>query len=139
MNGNQDGSRGIRPGGRGLLKAGLAAAVVAGAGGWRSAPAHRAHPARLGHPGRLRKPGSLPYPDLPAGTGTIPEIERIVVLVMENHSYDNKLGMLRRRGADGFRLGPDGLPPPTRTPTATSSTHSRCRRPARTTRPARAG
>ena len=30
--------------------------------------------------------------------------------MMENHSYDNKLGMLRRRGADGFRLGRDGLP-----------------------------
>jgi phospholipase C len=30
--------------------------------------------------------------------------------MMENHSYDNRLGMLRRRGADGFRLGRDGLP-----------------------------
>ena len=30
--------------------------------------------------------------------------------MMENHSYDNKLGMLRRPGADGFRLGRDGLP-----------------------------
>jgi phospholipase C len=30
--------------------------------------------------------------------------------MMENHSYDNKFGLLRRPGADGFRLGPDGLP-----------------------------
>jgi phospholipase C len=30
--------------------------------------------------------------------------------MMENHSYDNKLGMLRRRGADGFALGHDGRP-----------------------------
>ena len=29
---------------------------------------------------------------------------------MENHSYDNKLGMLRRPDADGFRIGRDGLP-----------------------------
>ncbi|HLG92017.1 MAG TPA: alkaline phosphatase family protein, partial [Acidimicrobiales bacterium] len=28
--------------------------------------------------------------------------------MMENHSYDNWLGMLRR--GDGFRLGPDGRP-----------------------------
>src|SRR5262250_3188941 len=41
-----------------------------------------------------RQPGSRPYPDLPAGTDTIPKIEHIVVLMMENHSYDNKLGML---------------------------------------------
>jgi phospholipase C len=93
-----------RPGGpsrRGLLKAGLAAGAVAGTGAWRSAPGG-------GRP--LRQPGSLPYPRLPAGTDTIPKIEHIVVLMMENHSYDNKLGMLRRRGADGFRLGRDGLP-----------------------------
>jgi phospholipase C len=29
--------------------------------------------------------------------------------MMENHSYDNRLGMLRRPGANGFRLGRDGL------------------------------
>jgi phospholipase C len=46
----------------------------------------------------------LPYPALPAGTDTIPQIEHIVVLMMENHSYDNRLGMLRRPGANGFRL-----------------------------------
>ena len=57
-----------------------------------------------------RQPGSLPYPDLPAGTDTIPKIKHIVVLMMENHSYDNKLGMLARPGADGFQLGPDGQP-----------------------------
>src|SRR6266702_4294461 len=91
------------PSRRGLLKAGLAAGAVAGAGGWRAAPG--------GHPRhRLRKPNSLPYPHLPPGTDTIPQIEHIVVLMMENHSYDNRLGMLNRHGADGFRLGHDGLP-----------------------------
>ena len=63
----------------------------------------------------LRQPGSLPDPSLPMGTDTMPEIEHVVVLMLENHSYDNFLGMLgrgpgeRRRG-DGFRLAPDGLP-----------------------------
>ncbi len=52
----------------------------------------------------------LPGPRLPAGTDTIPQIEHIVVLMMENHSYDNHLGMLGRPGADGFQLGPGGLP-----------------------------
>jgi phospholipase C len=58
----------------------------------------------------LREPGSLPHPHLPSGTDTLPQIKHIVVLVMENHSYDNHLGMLRRNGADGFELGPDGKP-----------------------------
>jgi phospholipase C len=58
----------------------------------------------------LRQPGSLPYPHLAAGTDTIPQVEHIVVLMMENHSYDNKLGMLGRTGADGFTLGAGGLP-----------------------------
>jgi phospholipase C len=40
----------------------------------------------------------------------IPQIKHIVVLMMENHSYDNHLGMLRRAGADGFTLGNDGKP-----------------------------
>ena len=92
------------PSRRGLLKAGLAAGAVAGTGAWGSAPGGAAH-----FP-RLRQPGSLPYPRLPMGTDTIPQIEHIVILMMENHSYDNRLGMLRRPGADGFRLGRDGLP-----------------------------
>jgi phospholipase C len=58
----------------------------------------------------LRQPGPLPYPELPAGTDTMPQIEHIVVVMMENHSYDNRLGMLRRPGARGFHLGRDGKP-----------------------------
>jgi phospholipase C len=74
---------------------------VAGTGAWRAAPGR-------GRP--LRRPGSLPFPDLPAGTDTIPQIEHIVALMMENHSYDNRIGMLFRPGADGFRIGRNGLP-----------------------------
>jgi phospholipase C len=93
---------------RGILKAGLiagAAGAVGGTGAWRWPGGSGG-----GWPRRHREPGSLPYPHLPAGTDTIPQIEHIVVLMMENHSYDNKLGMLRRPGTDGFRLGFNGQP-----------------------------
>jgi phospholipase C len=56
----------------------------------------------------LRSAGSLPYPDLSPGTVQFPEIEHFVVVMMENHSFDNILG-LNGRG-DGFTLGPNGLP-----------------------------
>ena len=53
--------------------------------------------------------GSRPRPDRPAGTDLLPQIKHIVVLMMENHSYDNYLGMLQGRG-EGFPLAPDGQP-----------------------------
>ncbi|HUA96394.1 MAG TPA: alkaline phosphatase family protein, partial [Acidimicrobiales bacterium] len=56
----------------------------------------------------LRQPGSLPNPGAAAGTDQIPQIEHIVVVMMENHSFDNMLGMLGR--GDGLSLGPDGRP-----------------------------
>jgi phospholipase C len=64
----------------------------------------------------LRTPGSLPFPRLPPGTDTMPEIEHIVVCMLENHSYDNFFGMLGRapgqvtRG-DGFVID-DPTPTP---------------------------
>jgi phospholipase C len=92
---------------RNLLRAGLVGAAAAGVGGWSPGSARAVSP---GGNGQLRAPGSLPYPRLPEGTDTIPQIEHVVVLMMENHSYDNHLGMLRRPGADGFRLGRNGQP-----------------------------
>jgi len=56
----------------------------------------------------LRPPDSRPRPDQPIGTPSMPEIENVVVLMMENHSFDNILGMLpwqvrsRRGKVDGF-------------------------------------
>src|SRR5438067_622022 len=88
---------------RGLLKAGLAAGAIAGTGAWRSAGG-------LAAGARLRQPGERPFPHLPVGTDSIPQIKHIVVLMMENHSYDNHLGMLGRPGADGFKLGSNGKP-----------------------------
>ncbi len=100
------------PGGptrRRLLTAGLAAGAVVGAGAWRSAGAAPAGSAQRAAR-TLRQPGSRPHPGLAAGTDTIPQIKHIVVLMMENHSYDNHLGMLGRAGADGFTLGSNGKP-----------------------------
>jgi len=66
-----------------------------------------------------RLPGSLPFPDRPPGTlnpDLTPElanIDHIIVVMMENHSFDNYLGMLpstRQRPVDGFTLGAGGLP-----------------------------
>jgi phospholipase C len=54
-------------------------------------------------------PGERPRPDLPAGSDLIPKIRHIVVLMMENHSYDNYLGTLAARG-DGLPKAPDGSP-----------------------------
>jgi phospholipase C len=43
------------------------------------------------------------------GTDSLPQIKHIVVLMMENHSYDAYFGMLEGRG-DGFKLASDGKP-----------------------------
>ncbi len=77
-------------------------------------PAGRAALALARPTRRLREPDSLPDPTRPAGvpTDALP-FDHIVVVMMENHSFDNYLGMLPRRGqrrADGFRFGHDGLP-----------------------------
>jgi phospholipase C len=93
---------------RGFLRAGAGAAVLGALspalGRWWT-PAGAA---------ALRQPDSLPDPSRPAGTpdGRIP-IDHVVILMMENHSFDNYLGMLPHRGqplADGFRVLPDGRP-----------------------------
>ena len=52
--------------------------------------------------------GSLPYPKRAVGSDQVPEIEHFVVVMMENHSFDNILGLIGR--GDGFILGPNGQP-----------------------------
>ena len=65
-------------------------------------PAARPAEARAALP-----PGSLPNPSLPEGTDTLPQIEHIIILMMENHSFDNYFGMLSPHV--GFRLR-NGVP-----------------------------
>jgi phospholipase C len=50
-----------------------------------------------------------PDPGVRTGTDRLPQIEHIVILMMENHSYDNYLGMMTDRG-DGFELDETGRP-----------------------------
>jgi phospholipase C len=52
--------------------------------------------------------GERPDTTQPESTDCLPEIAHIVVLMMENHSYDNYLGTLDR--GEGLPLGPDGRP-----------------------------
>jgi phospholipase C len=86
---------------RTLLRGAAGGAAVLAAG---SLPAW-ARPVRKAH--FLRQPNSLPFPHLPAGTSSMPQIKNIVVLMMENHSFDNLLGMVPyqvrgRRRVDGL-------------------------------------
>jgi phospholipase C len=54
------------------------------------------------------QPGERPDPTRPAGTDLLPQIKHIVVLMMENHSFDNYLGTLGR--GEGLPVGDDGTP-----------------------------
>ena len=68
--------------------------AAAGAGGALAAsslPAWARVPARR-H--ALRHPDSRPFPHLPAGTPSLHQIKHIVVLMMENQSFDGLLGMV---------------------------------------------
>jgi len=65
-------------------------------------------------PSIRRAPGSLPYPNLPAGTpnDAFP-FDHVVIVMQENHSFDNYFGMLPVRGqplADGFTFDHNGRP-----------------------------
>ena len=75
---------------RSLLAAGLgtaSAAAAVSALGPLGATAARA--------ATLRGPGAMPYPSLPVGqyTGAFP-FDHMVLVMQENHSFDNYLGML---------------------------------------------
>ncbi|HET6915287.1 MAG TPA: alkaline phosphatase family protein [Acidimicrobiales bacterium] len=89
---------------RSLLRGGLAAAAsgLLAPFGFEALEAG----ARAAGGSALRGPNSLPYPSLPAGkyTGAF-YFDHIVIVMQENHSFDNYLGMLPVCGqpaADGF-------------------------------------
>ena len=94
---------------QGALGVGAAASGVSAAtegAAWGTKP--DAASTRLPPRSQWRHPGSLPNPKLPEGTDTLPEIDHIVVVMQENHSFDNYLGMLGR--GDGFTLDRQGPP-----------------------------
>jgi phospholipase C len=55
-----------------------------------------------------RRAGQRPKPTVAEGTDLMPEIEHVVILMQENHSYDSYYGMLGR--GDGFTLDASGKP-----------------------------
>jgi phospholipase C len=94
---------------RALLRGGAGMALALGTG---SVPAW-ARPAR--RPWPLRTPDSLPFPGRVPGAESLPQVEHVVILMLENHSFDNILGMLpwqvpQRRRVDGLRRGRGGSP-----------------------------
>jgi len=62
----------------------------------------------------VRGPNSLPDSTKPAGTAnTSLPFDTVIIVMMENHSFDNYLGMLPLRGqplADGFTFDDKGMP-----------------------------
>ena len=95
-----------KPSRRAVLKAGVGLGAAAAVGAW---------PFGAGEAGAaLRIPGSLPFPNRPVGakTNALP-FDHLVIVMQENHSFDNYLGMLPLRGqplADGFTFDSNGNP-----------------------------
>ncbi len=84
-------------------------AAVAGGAALLATPRLPAWARPVARAAGLRQPGSLPFPGRPEGTASMPQVQHIVVLMMENHSFDNLLGMVPhqvpgRRSVDGFRV-----------------------------------
>jgi phospholipase C len=92
---------------RSFLRAGGAAAAALAAGGGALRPA-----SALARATRL--PESLPDPGRPAGTATaVLPFDHLIVVMMENHSFDNLLGALPIAGqprANGLHFSASGVP-----------------------------
>ncbi len=60
----------------------------------------------LRHRDQQRDSAARPDPSQPAGTDCLPQIQHVVVLMMENHSFDNYFGTLGH--GEGLGRDPDG-------------------------------
>ena len=99
--------------------AALAALEACSSSGPHRAAAGRARTRRRRRPRPCRaRRASGPTPRKAEGADLLPEIEHIVVVMQENHSYDNYFGMLGR--GDGFTLDATASRP-TAIPTRTAS------------------
>jgi len=101
---------------RTILRAGLGVGAAAAAAPLALGSVARAAGASSNPAGapKLRWPDAVPYPSLPLGqfTGAFP-FDHIVLVMQENHSFDNYLGMLPQSGqpkADGFTFNKKGEP-----------------------------
>jgi phospholipase C len=99
---------------RSVLRAGLGAASAVAAGAAVGLDAGGAAGVAGAAGRKLRGPGAIPFPSRPVGqyTGAFP-FEHIVLVMQENHSFDNYLGMLPVSGqpkADGFTFNAQGDP-----------------------------
>jgi phospholipase C len=83
--------------------AGAAGAVLAACGGSSTSGTTTTSTSKP-----IGKVGVPPNPKAPVGSDQLPQFDHIVVVMMENHSFDNILGTLGR--GDGLKLGPGGAP-----------------------------
>lgn len=80
-----------------------ASLVLGGCGGGATSGSPVTLPRKL-----VRSVGLPPRADVAVGLDLVPQIEHVVVVMMENHSFDNVLGLIGR--GDGFTIGADGRP-----------------------------
>ncbi len=85
---------------------GVAGAALAACGGGTATSTGSPTTARARRVGRAV--GVPPDPTVPVGTDRLHQIDHIVVVMMENHSFDNLLGVLGR--GDGLPRGANGQP-----------------------------
>ncbi len=101
---------------RTLLQGSAAAAVLAATRGLSACTGSEPVDAGFsaGPAASSRGPNSLPDPTKAAGTvNTALPFDHVIVVMMENHSFDNYFGMLPLRGqprAEGFRFDGKGVP-----------------------------
>jgi phospholipase C len=100
-------SEGSRCASEGTLTRRMLLGAAAGAGAMLATRGLPAWARPIADAGHLRRPDSLPFPHLPAGHASMSEIRHIVVLMMENHSFDNVLGMVAHEVPGRWAL--DGL------------------------------
>ncbi len=108
------GSRMTRRSFLGVVAGATGAAVGATIGGCSSVKTDRPSTSvsKKGRPAvitsRPGRPGLPPNRGAAVGSDQLPQFDHLVVVMMENHSFDNMIGMLGR--GDGFTLGPTGRP-----------------------------
>lgn len=87
---------------------GASGVALAGCGAGSASPGPSSTSSTTPRIAPARGVGLAPNPKAPLGSDQLPEVDHIVVVMMENHSFDNLLGVLGR--GDGLTSGSNGLP-----------------------------